>query len=63
MTTETTPVPEEVLSALRKHKRVLIAAHAHPDPDAMGSSLAMAWALRAIVWKLSCSTKTAWLPA
>lgn len=48
MTTETTPVPEEVLSALRKHKRVLIAAHAHPDPDAMGSSLAMAWALRAI---------------
>lgn len=48
MTTETTPVPEEVLSALRKHKRVLVAAHARPDPDAMGSSLAMAWALRSI---------------
>lgn len=48
MTTEHTPVPEELLSALRRHKRVLIAAHARPDPDAMGSSLAMAWALRAI---------------
>ena len=47
MTTETT-VPEEVLTALRKHQRVLIAAHTHPDPDAMGSSLAMAWALRSI---------------
>ena len=41
-------VPEEILSALRKHKRVLVAAHARPDPDAMGSSLAMAWTLRAI---------------
>ena len=48
MTTEHSPVPEEVLSALRKHRRVLIAAHARPDPDAMGSSLAMAWALRSI---------------
>lgn len=48
MTTETPNVPEEILSALRKHKRVLIAAHARPDPDAMGSSLAMAWTLRAI---------------
>ena len=46
MTTENISVPEELLSALRRHKRVLIAAHARPDPDAMGSSLAMAWALR-----------------
>ena len=48
MTTETTPVPEEVLAALRHHQRVLIAAHARPDPDAMGSCLALAWALRSI---------------
>ena len=45
MTTEHS-VPEELLSALRKHRRVLIAAHANPDPDAMGSCLALAWALR-----------------
>ena len=48
MTTETTPVPEEVLAALRHHQRVLIAAHTNPDPDAMGSCLALAWALRSI---------------
>ena len=47
MTTEPS-VPEEVLSALRHHQRVLIAAHTHPDPDAMGSCLALAWALRSI---------------
>ena len=46
MMTEPTPVPGVVLSALRRHQRVLIAAHAHPDADAMGSCLAMAWALR-----------------
>lgn len=45
MTTEHS-VPEELLSALRKHRRVLIAAHTNPDPDAMGSCLALAWALR-----------------
>ncbi len=47
MTTEPS-VPEEVLSALRHHQRVLIAAHTHPDADAMGSCLALAWALRSI---------------
>ena len=47
MTTEPS-VPEEVLSALRHHQRVLIAAHTNPDPDAMGSCLALAWALRSI---------------
>lgn len=48
MTIENHTVPEEVLAALRRHQRVLIAAHTHPDPDAIGSCLAMAWALRAI---------------
>lgn len=44
MTTEYV-IPKELLSAIRSAKRVLIAAHARPDPDAMGSSLALAWAL------------------
>ena len=41
-------VPEEVMAALRRYDRVLITAHAHPDGDAMGSCLALAWALRSI---------------
>ena len=41
-------VPEDILDVLRRHDRVLITAHAHPDGDAMGSCLALAWALRAI---------------
>lgn len=48
MTIEKNSVPEDVLAALRHHQRVLIAAHIHPDPDAMGSCLALAWALRSI---------------
>lgn len=48
MTTEPVSVPEEVLAVLRRYQRVLIVAHTHPDADAMGSSLALAWALRSI---------------
>lgn len=40
-------VPDEVLDALRRYDRILITAHTHPDGDAMGSCLALAWALRA----------------
>ncbi|MBQ4616727.1 MAG: bifunctional oligoribonuclease/PAP phosphatase NrnA [Mailhella sp.] len=47
MTTEI-KVPEDILAALRRYDRVLITAHTHPDGDAMGSCLALAWALRAI---------------
>ncbi|MBR4424269.1 MAG: bifunctional oligoribonuclease/PAP phosphatase NrnA [Mailhella sp.] len=47
MTTES-PVPAEVLSALRGAKRVLIASHLRPDGDAMGSCLALAWVLRSM---------------
>ena len=43
MTTEFR-VPDDVLDALRRYDRVLIAAHARPDGDAMGSCLALAWA-------------------
>ena len=39
-------VPDSVLDALRHHDRILLAAHIHPDGDAMGSCLAMAWALQ-----------------
>jgi len=41
-------VPDDVLDALRRCERILITAHTHPDGDAMGSCLALAWALRAI---------------
>ena len=41
-------VPDYVLDALRRCERILITAHTHPDGDAMGSCLALAWALRAI---------------
>ena len=41
-------VPAEILEALRSHERVLVTAHAHPDGDAMGSSLALAWALHSL---------------
>ena len=41
-------VPEDILDALRSHERVLITAHAHPDGDATGSCLALAWALHGL---------------
>lgn len=47
MTTET-PVPAEVLSALQGYERILLVSHLNPDGDATGSSLAMAWTLRAL---------------
>ncbi len=47
MTTDS-PVPAEVLSALRGARRVLIASHLRPDGDAMGSCLALAWILRSM---------------
>lgn len=51
MTTEikaTDAVPSCIIEALRSHERVLITAHAHPDGDAMGSCLALAWALHSL---------------
>ena len=41
-------VPGSVLDALRNHDHILLAAHIHPDGDAMGSCLAMARALQAL---------------
>ncbi len=46
MTTEN-PVPGELLDALQKYERILLIPHIHPDGDAFGSCLALAWALRA----------------
>jgi phosphoesterase RecJ-like protein len=37
-----------VVDALRAHQRFVVASHARPDGDAIGSSLAMAYALRAL---------------
>ena len=41
-------VPSDILRALREHDRILVTAHAHPDGDAMGSCLALAWALHGL---------------
>jgi len=38
-------VPADILEALRSCGRILVTAHARPDGDAMGSCLALAWAL------------------
>ncbi len=45
---DTETVPEELILALKRADRVLVAAHARPDGDAVGSSTAMAWVLRAL---------------
>lgn len=44
----TVTVPEDVLAALKKYDRILIAAHANPDGDAVGASVALGWALRTL---------------
>ncbi|MBI2187902.1 MAG: bifunctional oligoribonuclease/PAP phosphatase NrnA [Acidobacteria bacterium] len=46
-TTETGP-PSEVAAAIRTRQRFVIASHVRPDGDAVGSQLAMAYALRAL---------------
>ena len=38
----------EIAEALRCSSRVLVASHISPDPDAVGSSLGLAWGLRAL---------------
>lgn len=38
----------EVLDVLRRHDRILVAAHGNPDGDAMGATSAMGWLLRTI---------------
>ncbi|MCH5276751.1 MAG: bifunctional oligoribonuclease/PAP phosphatase NrnA [Desulfovibrionaceae bacterium] len=39
-------VPAEVAELLRRHDRILVAAHANPDGDAVGACVALGWALR-----------------
>ncbi len=39
---------QRVCADLRRHQRIAITSHVRPDGDAIGSSLALAWALRAI---------------
>lgn len=50
MTTKTseTGTAAEVAAAIRSRQRFVIASHARPDGDAVGSQLAMAYALRAL---------------
>jgi bifunctional oligoribonuclease and PAP phosphatase NrnA len=46
-TTETTPLAR-IVGEIRGRQRFVIASHARPDGDAIGSSMAMAYALRAM---------------
>lgn len=39
-------VPAELVDILRRYDRILVAAHANPDGDAVGSCAALGWALR-----------------
>lgn len=38
--------PTELAELLRQHDRILVAAHANPDGDAVGACVALGWALR-----------------
>src|SRR5436190_6460824 len=39
---------DRIVSAIRERRRFVISSHARPDGDSIGSSLAMAYALRAM---------------
>lgn len=41
-------VPVELVDILRRSDRILVAAHANPDGDAVGASAALGWALRSL---------------
>jgi bifunctional oligoribonuclease and PAP phosphatase NrnA len=49
-TTATTPAPEiaRIVEAIRARQRFVLSSHTRPDGDAIGSQLAMAYALRAL---------------
>ena len=49
-TTQTTAAPEieRIVEAIRAHRTFVLSSHARPDGDAIGSELAMAYALRAL---------------
>jgi len=44
----TTPELQQILEAIRARQRFVISSHSRPDGDAIGSELAMAFALRAV---------------
>src|SRR5262245_41714667 len=44
----TTPERDAIVDAIRTRQRFLISSHARPDGDSIGSSMAMAYALRAL---------------
>ena len=47
--TDTVPAPlREIVDAIRARQRFVISSHSRPDGDAIGSAMAMAFALRAI---------------
>jgi phosphoesterase RecJ-like protein len=48
MTTTTSPERDRIAAAIRERQRFVISSHARPDGDSIGSSMAMAYALRAM---------------
>jgi phosphoesterase RecJ-like protein len=44
--TPTHPYPHDIVDAIHRRQRFVVTSHARPDGDAIGSSLAMAYALR-----------------
>src|SRR5260221_14300241 len=42
------PEIDRIVSAIRERQRFVISSHSRPDGDSIGSSLAMAYALRAL---------------
>ncbi len=48
MTTATETTPAQIAGEIRRRQRFIITSHVRPDGDAVGSSLAMAFALRAL---------------
>lgn len=40
--------PAELAELLKRYDRILVAAHANPDGDAVGASVALGWALRGL---------------
>src|SRR3989442_11555531 len=46
--TNNAPELQQIVDAIRGRRRFVVSSHARPDGDAIGSELAMAYALRAI---------------
>lgn len=62
MTTATDVTPAQIAAELRRRHRFVVVSHARPDGDAVGSCLAMAFALAALGKQVRVVSKDAPLP-